>query len=292
MPVGEAKVEAVEEFVRLTITGRDREKFRKFLKDHIAHEIDLTVSVNGRITGTASGGIIEIGDFSECNIKLEKHVEHRTTAQLATLKGIERFIYWAGTGHKPVGGDHDLYWIHEGLIETYSPEAMNEVTNKKEPMRTRDPRFTTKDMARLIEGALGQLCTTDIPKDVLDQIGKDMRTLWTSWYNWRYNLAKSDPLAEFDAAILTWESYRLFHPVCELCGLGETESDPVERMHCVSAGADKSIYELSWNWLAAHHSHHALQHSSGWKQEIYSVYPHIKGKIERARSYAHAKGII
>ncbi len=292
MPIGKAKIEAVDEFVRLTIDGRDREKFRKFLKEHIAHDIDLTIEVSGKIVGTATGGIVEIGDLGERSIKLEKHVEHRTTAQLATLKGIERFIYWAEAGHRPVGGNHDLYWIHKGLIEQYSREDINENTGKREPMGTSDPRFTTKDMARVIEGALGQLCTTDIPKDVLDQIGKDMRTLWSAWYNWRYNLAKEDPLAEFDSAILSWEAYKQFHPVCELCSLPGTDDDALERMHIVSAGSDKSIYELSWNWIHSHHSHHSLQHDSGWKQEVYEVYPHIKGKIERARSFAHAKSHI
>ena len=297
MPQGKAIVRSTGDVMQLQIEPRDKKHFPKFLKENLGAQVDLTIYLRGVLANTVEGGIIEFADLTETQVRLEKPIDHRTRPQIDTLRGIERFLYWAQAGHKPVAGDHDIYWIHEGLIATYSSEAINLSTQRMEPMRTSDPRMTTKIMARIIDGALNELCTTDIPDDVLKEIGDDMLKLWASWYDWRYNKAEQDPLHEVEAAILTWEQYLHFHPVCELCGMPDRDSDQLERMHIVSGGAAISVYEKPWNWLHAHHSHHHQQHAArsggevGWIA-ILKDFPHVKGKIERARSYAHAKGIL
>ncbi|MCK5344430.1 MAG: hypothetical protein KAR20_13540, partial [Candidatus Heimdallarchaeota archaeon] len=116
--------------------------------------------------------------------------------------------------------------------------------------------------------------------EILRTIGHDMKNLWSNWYSWRYDQEK-DPLFEAESE-MTWVKYKELHPVCELCALAGVDSDPLERMHIISAGADQTIYEMPWNWTAAHRSHHTLQHSEGW-EIIEKSYPHIKGKIKRAR---------
>lgn len=297
MPAGRATVLSTGEVMEVTIDKRDKKHFPKFIKESLEKDVEIAISLRGTLVSSHEGGKLEFMALNDTCVKINKVINHRTIPQIHTLRGVERFIYWATHGHRPVSGDEDVYWIHEALIEKYSTEMINLNTQKQEPIRTSDPRMTTKIMARIIEGALNQLAMTDIPNEVMDEIGEDMFKLWKSWYDWRYNKAEEDPLHEVEAGIITWEQYKIFHPVCELCGLPESPSDALERIHIISAGADAGIYEKSWNWIHGHHSHHHLQHASrsggnvGW-DAIESSFPHIKGKLTRAKEFAHAKGLL
>ncbi|MCK4818230.1 hypothetical protein KA005_20845 [bacterium] len=173
-----------------------------------------------------------------------------------------------------------MYWIHEGSLEKYSIWGTNPLSGNNLPKRTSDPSMTTTEMAKIVEGALNHLASLDIPEEILISIGHDMKNLWSNWYSWRYNQEKG-PLFEAENE-MTWEKYKELHPVCELCALPGVDTDPIERMHIISAGADQTIYEMPWNWIASHRSHHNLQHNEGW-EIIERSYPHIKGKIKRAR---------
>ena len=217
--------------------------------------------------------------FTEApTIRIEHIRTKRSLSQNSTLRGIERFIFIAENGYEPRG--NDTYWIHEGLLEKYSTWMTNPRTGVSVPKRTSDPSMSTVEMAKIIEGALTELSSMDIPQTVLDSIGHDMKKLWEAWYAWRYGQEK-DPLFEIEQT-LTWEKYKELHPVCELCGLKGTVDNPIERMHIISAGSDLKNYEMPWNWIASHRSHHTLQHNEGW-DIIERSYPHIVGKLRRAR---------
>ncbi len=203
-----------------------------------------------------------------------------TTNQRNTLWGICNFIFQAQNGHKPT--QDELYNIYYAIIEKYGKKVKNPITGTEHYITLSDPRMTKKDVALLIEGALNELAMTDIPYEVLEKIGSDMKELWTAWYNWRWNIAKQDPLFEEEQK-MTWEEYLEHHPRCEITG----EPGPLERVHIISKGADETIYEYPWNWFAATHRIHVLAHNKGW-DFIIKLHPHIKGKIERARR-EHAK---
>jgi len=61
-------------------------------------------------------------------------------------------------------------------------------------------------------------------------------------------------------------------------------------MHIVSAGSDIADYEQSWNWIRALRSIHKRQHDKGWSA-VLKEYPHLKGKVERARRLAQKRGL-
>jgi len=198
-----------------------------------------------------------------------------TANQRNTLWGICNFIFQAQNGHKP--NQEELYNVYYAILEKYGKAVENPITGVKHYITLTDPRMTKRDVAKLIEGALNELAMCDIPYEVLQEIGGEMKKLWKAWYNWRWNIAKEDPLFE-EEQNMTWEEYKAKHPVCEITG----EPGEVERVHIISKGADETIYEYPWNWFAASHRIHVLQHKKGW-DFIIKLYPHIKGKIERAR---------
>ena len=239
--------------------------------------LDIAVNVRGKIISAHHGQIV-LSFIESPLLRLETVTTRRSSNQNSTLRGIERFMFYAENGYEPAG--KDTYWIHEGLIEKYSTWVTNPRTNISLPKRTSDPSMSTTEMAKIVQGALDELASMDIPETVLKSIGHDMKTLWDNWYKWRYGQDK-DPLYEIENA-MNWEQYKEIHPVCELCGLKGVDSNPLERMHIITGGSDIGNYEMPWNWLAAHRSHHNLQHNEGW-EIIEKSFPHIVGKLKRAR---------
>ena len=282
---GRASVELVDTIEGVGITVKvpaDQKQFIRKMVEHCLRSkkellLDLSLEVKAEMM-SAIGSDIAFRFIENPLLRVATVSTRRSSSQNSTLRGIERFIFIASNGFEP--SKEDTYWIHEGLLEKYSTWITNPLTGVNLPKRTADPSMSTTEMAKIVEGALNDLASSDIPEAVLKIIGHDMKKLWTGWYAWRYDQEK-DPLFEAENE-MTWEKYKELHPVCELCALAGVDTDPIERMHIISAGADETIYEMPWNWIAAHRSHHTLQHSEGW-DIIERSYSHIKGKIKRAK---------
>lgn len=233
----------------------------------------------GSIIETKPGGYIRFALQENPTFTFKEHRPIRTKAQNDTLRGIERFIAWTMDGEKPT--DDDCQEIHEAIIQAVMPLVTNKYNGCQYHKRTEDATIT--ELARCIEYGLNWLACTDIPDEVVVSIGKSMKDTWASWYKWRYEQAL-DPLFEYENE-MDWDTYRENHPVCELCGIGHSDIDPLERQHIVSGGSNIAAYEYPWNWLHSHHSHHANQHQEGW-EPLLKEFPHIVGKVERAQKLA------
>jgi len=255
-----------------------RKKFISYVKK-LGQKFALNIQVSGVLEKTEKPGGLIFKSEGYPELVIRPHFPKRTMSQNDTLRGIERFIAWCFEGQKP--DDVTVGYVHDAIVEKYSVEVLNPITKKNQPMRTSDPRMNTKIMSRIIEGALAELAEQDIPKEVMDVIGDDMLKLWRRWYEWRYT-QKEDPIEE----PVSWEEYKVRHPVCEFCGRGPLPGDPLERAHIISAGADQTVYEEPWNWLHIHHSHHMSQHGRGWS-EVRAQFPHIVGKLDRAIAFWH-----
>lgn len=216
-------------------------------------------------------------------VEMERRSTPRTMAQNDTLRGIERFVAWAMLGRRPT--KRETEFVHEAILEDAAPKILNPVTQRLMPKRT--SMMDTKEMSKCIEHALVMLGIQDISADVMAEIGGDMHRLWSAWYSWRYST--EDPLFEEEQK-MDWSEYCSNHPVCEICGVMESENDPLERIHIVSGGSDIGDYEEPWNWIRGHHSHHVRQHQLGW-DVIINEHPHLKGKIDRAKTLAGKRSL-
>jgi hypothetical protein len=259
-----------------------RDKLKPQIDNFLGKTVDIQIHGSFILASTASGGILEIVS-QEFDFSIEQGGKHRSMASNDTLRGIERFIFFAQYNREPK--DEELEFIHEAILETSGLKHFNPILEKEFPLRSH--LMNSKQFAKLIDDALTLLLGLDIPDEVYSVIGKDMKTLWRAWYDWRYNRHSGDPLAELEPE--TWKGYQRKHPVCELCAVGPLPNDPLERSHIVSAGADGADYEANWNWLHVHHSHHMNQHQQGWEKAIIAKYPHIEGKIKTARIMANGR---
>lgn len=279
--------------IHAVISPDSKDQFKKFIVSNFAHQqsgkeqkIQGVIGFSGIITGVAEGGHIHF-NVSNLTLDLETWYRTHTRASMNTFYGIIRFIAWAEVGHKPK--EEDMWWHIEDAIERYAPELKHPITGEMAKVRPGDPRLTTVQMSKMIQGVLNDLAQMDIPEYVMDAIGPDMKKLWESWYAWRYDELENDPLFPEELS-MDWGNYCEDHPVCEFSGRGGTEEDPLERMHIVSGGSSPENYEEPWNWIRALHSIHQWQHQNGWLP-LLKAYPHMKGKIMRARTLAKKKGL-
>jgi hypothetical protein len=132
--------------------------------------------------------------------------------------------------------------------------------------------------SKLIDSLLYHLATMceldyDAQSSVIDVL--------LQWENWKGKLER-DPsdYADLACAIpLNETEWRERHPYSEASGKGGT----IHLHHMISRGANKKIIHESWNWLALTHDEHQIWHNNG-VEHFLSVYPHLTGKVNRARN--------
>ena len=61
---------------------------------------------------------------------------------------------------------------------------------------------------------------------------------------------------------------------------------PLEVAHIVSRGADKEDIDEVWNlMMLTHYEHIEIMHKKGWNAFL-EIYPHLRGRVERATNLA------
>lgn len=208
---------------------------------------------------------------------LEEHT--RTYDQLKTAWKLISIIFESIEGRR--GSTQELYGLYLDLLNEYAVKVVCKLRGDVRPVHLNkdDPECSISTAAHFIEGLmihLSQFC--DLPMGPQTQV----RGLLTTWLAWRGGL-EDDPL-DADMSEADW---RLRHVFSEASGLGGL----IQRAHIVSRGTDEKDIEEPWNWMALTVDEHRLQHSAGWEAFI-AKYPHLTGRVERARRKAHKLGLV
>lgn len=267
---------------KLQVEADDLETARTWVKSAMGKSVNITMSAQAVLTGTAKPQILhlQLKDPFSGHVSISRN--RRTTDQNDTLRGIERMIFFAQNGREPMKGE--TTYIHEGVLDLFSPRVENPVTGKTSPKRTSDESMTTVEMSRIIQGAMLELAEQDIPGEVYEAVGTDMKQLWAEWYAWRDSDEKAaEELREEDD---TYASYAKTHPVCEITLTPATVNDPLEIAHIASRGSRADLIEEPWNWLRIKKSLHTRQHNEGWEAILKNAPERVIKKIERAKELA------
>lgn len=266
---------------KITVDPDDLDETKRWLSKAVGQSVNITMSAQAVLTGTAVPRTLHLQLKDPFSGHVSMSRGRRTKRQNDTLRGIERMIFFAQNGREPMNGE--LVYIHEGILDTFSPRTENPISGNKLPMRTSDDAMSTADMSRIIQGALLWLMEQDIPTEVYEAIGEDMRQLWASWYEWRENSDEAEPLRKED---LTYGDYATTHPVCEITTDISRPSDPLVIAHIISRGANESAISKSWNWLRIKDSLHRKQHAEGWDAILPTAPERVRKKVEKARKLA------
>ncbi|GHT52946.1 hypothetical protein FACS1894106_2790 [Spirochaetia bacterium] len=208
-------------------------------------------------------------------VELDLPYQKRTFKQNSSVWILVTAIFQSMEGRLP--DEEEKYGLYLDLLEQYAEKVSNRFGGMR-PVHISESN--SYEGARFIDGLLYHLATLcDLDTDTQS----DVVSVLQDWENWRGNL-EADPLDYADLActrLLTEEEWREKHRVSEASG----SSGDIVRAHIVSRGADHPDIEMAWNWLALLHDEHMDQHQKGW-DEFLRIYPHLKGKVDRARRLA------
>jgi hypothetical protein len=195
----------------------------------------------------------------------------RTYKQNDTLWALITIIFESMNGRKPTQAEkYDLYL---DILEEYADRVPTRFAHKLRPIHISESDVV--HAAKLIQACFDII--VDYCDLTIDQQA-DVRKLFYQWHEWRGTLDR-DPLdfREDDDEVSEAEWWAN-HKVSDASGIGGR----LEKAHIVSRGAAPLAIDKPFNWLALTPEEHREQHQKGW-EEFLQKYPHLQGRVERAK---------
>lgn len=207
---------------------------------------------------------------------LELAYQKRTFKQNATVWILVTAIFESMEHRKPT--EEERYGLYLDLLEVYADKVNSRITGELRPVHI--SKSNSLQGARFIDNLLYHLATEC---DLEYGTQATVQSVLKQWIAWRGTL-EVDPFdfADYDCTrLLSEKEWRDRNPVSEASGRG----GKIDLAHIVSRGSDTSGIEKSWNWCSLLHEEHKQQHDIGWDQFL-QIYPHLRGRIDRARKLA------
>jgi hypothetical protein len=209
-------------------------------------------------------------------VTLELPYQRRTFKQNAAVWKLVTAIFESVEGRLPDEGEkYDMYL---DLLEVYADRAPNKISGGTRPVHISESN--SLEGSDFIDGLLYHLATECA---LSYGVQTTVQEVLEEWEAWRGGLEAdyADYTDREQTKTLTEEEWRKKRVYSEASGRG----GPIERAHIVSRGTDAQDIEMSWNWIALTPDEHAEQHRRGW-DEFLQIYPHLRGRVERARKLA------
>jgi hypothetical protein len=207
---------------------------------------------------------------------LDLPYQKRTFKQNAAVWKLVTVIFESMEGRLPT--EEEKYALYLDLLDAYVDKVPNRIKGGLRPVHISEAN--SLEGSKFIDGLLSHLATEC---SLSYEAQATVQEVLQEWENWRGGLER-DPADYADVEqteMLTELEWRRKHVYSEASGRGGA----IVRAHIVSRGADASDMEKSWNWAALLPEEHEEQHRLGW-DEFLQIYPHLRGRVERARRLA------
>jgi hypothetical protein len=209
-------------------------------------------------------------------VTLELPYQRRTFKQNAAVWKLVTAIFESMEGRLP--DEEEKYNMYLDLLEVYAERVPNKISGGTRPVHISESN--SLEGSNFIDGLLYHLATECALSYGVQTTVQEVLEEWEAWRG-RLETDYADYTDHEQTKMLTEKEWRAKHVYSEASGRG----GPIERAHIVSRGADAADIEMSWNWIAFTPDEHAEQHRRGW-DEFLQIYPHLRGRVERARRLA------
>jgi hypothetical protein len=202
--------------------------------------------------------------------------QKRTFQQNAAVWKLVTVIFESMEGRMP--DEEEKYNLYLDLLDVYAEKVPNRIKGGLRPIHISEQNSLEGSM--FIDGLLYHLATEC---SLSYEAQTTVQEVLQEWENWRGGMEKdhTDYANTEQTEMLTELEWRRRHAYSEASGRGGA----IVRAHIVSRGSDAADIEASWNWIAMLPEEHLDQHWRGW-DEFLRIYPHLKGRVERARKLA------
>jgi len=212
---------------------------------------------------------------------LDLPYQRRTFRQNAAVWKLVTVIFESMEGRLP--DEEEKYNLYLDLLEVCADRVPNRLNGGTRPVHISEA--DSLEGSRFIDALLQHLATEcSLPYELQTTVQEVLQD-WETWRGER-ETDHADYTDAGQTVMLTESEWRVKHVYSEASGRGGI----IQRAHIVSRGADAADIEKSWNWIALTPEEHEEQHRQGW-DEFLRIYPHLKGRVERARRLAGAPDI-
>jgi hypothetical protein len=202
--------------------------------------------------------------------------QKRTFRQNAAVWKLVTVLFESMEGRLP--DEEEKYELYLDLLDAYADKVPNRITGGLRPIHISEAN--SLEGSKFIDGLLSHLA---VECSLSYEAQTTVQEVLQAWENWRGGLEQdyTDYTDREQTKMLTEGEWRKKHVYSEASGRGGS----IVRAHIVSRGSDAPDIEMSWNWMALLPEEHEQQHRLDWDKFL-DIYPHLRGRVERARKLA------
>jgi hypothetical protein len=207
---------------------------------------------------------------------LDLPYQKRTFKQNRSVWKLVTVIFESMEGRMP--DEEEKYNLYLDLLDAYADKVPNRIKGGLRPVHISESN--SLEGSNFIDGLLYHLATDC---SLTYEAQTTVQEVLQEWEQWRGDMETdhTDYADNEQTEMITESEWRRKHAYSEASGRG----GDIVRAHIVSRGSDYEDIEMSWNWIALLPEEHDHQHRLGWDGFL-SIYPHLKGRVDRARNLA------
>lgn len=203
----------------------------------------------------------------------------KTYEQLKTIYALSSIIYETMFFRRPT--DSENHAFVNDLITSFGEKRVSILDPEKLvsiPLKELN-KYQLSELIYKIANFLVEMCQLPPRLDI------DVRELFIEWQDWRSSQRRD--IADMNEegnylSLMEWKERNNFSFATGKSAFYE----PLEVAHIVSRGADKEDIDEVWNlMMLTHYEHIEIMHKKGWNAFL-RLYPHLRGRVERARELA------
>lgn len=185
-------------------------------------------------------------------------------------------------GHKPVGDEAE--YMCQALYEMFAEEYewQNPLTGEVEKEKVTMSKMSKGQMCAFINNIINFLADSGLNGD--QEIS--VKQIFEQYMDFRSQLKEDFVDMDAEGNYISLEEFRRINTISFASGMG----GELDLAHIVSKGTAPQFRDCSWNVMMLTHEEHMLQHKVGWEKFL-EIYPHLRGRVERARKMAHKLGL-
>lgn len=197
--------------------------------------------------------------------------------QVKTVFALIEIIFQIDNNRKPTEHEKALYYSY--LLNQYGEKELVSVSGQEPVMQAIGLSSMTRAQAtRFISSLMAHVCEhCQLPDYLIDDMNGLFEVFAVHKGKMEVDFADTDADGEY-LSIDAWIKLNN-------CSHATGKTDCLEIAHIVSKGTAPQFRDCVWNFLRLTHDEHMEQHAKGWDNFI-KLYPHIKGRVERAREMA------
>lgn len=220
------------------------------------------------------------GKYVTVAVSLQKGT--KTFEQVKTIWALISILFQAQNGREPTIEESTALYM--SLIFQYA-ERIPDVRNHENTIPVTLSDMSIAQAARFIQDITTEvIMSIDLNHSELEQkLRCDVSEIFNQFQEYKGS-QKNDP-TDFgsNGELLTTKQWVEKHTISMASGIAGN----LEIAHIVSKGTAPQYRDCCWNFLRLTHDEHIeIQHKQGWEVFL-RIYPHLKGRVNRARELAH-----